>query len=165
MKTIIVGLAVALSATPDAAANETCSPIGSWYGYFAPTANVPADTPKWLSTINGKSESSGTIVLELIGFDSTMGGFFPTAVGGTLIRGAWKRIDGNTFAVNALAVGVDAQGKDLYIAKMTGIDKIVENCNVVEVHTSLQLLDPITFAPLTPAMDQAVHYGHRITVD
>ncbi len=142
--------------------SKGCSLIGSWYGYYAPPDDVE---PKWMSTIEGRTPESGTAVLELIGFDSTLGGLFPTAVGGSLIRGSWKKTGPNTFAITGLGFAVDAQGKDVYIARMTGTDTVSDDCNKVKVNVKLQFLDPQFRAVYGPPIPQETHFGYRILVE
>lgn len=157
----MLALGTLLSAT-SAVAEDGCSPIGSWYGYYAPPNDV---APAWMSTIDGMSNNSGTMILELVTFDSTLGGWFPTAVAGGMIRGEWKRTSGNTFAVSAIGIGRDAQGNALYIGKMYGTDTLLAGCNVVQVDVTLEILDPVTFVSMTGPMPQATHYGYRIAVE
>ncbi len=122
MKKLVVVACVALGASlaaTTANAEEGCSPIGSWYGYYAP-GDTNLIGPRWISTISGASNSSGALTLELNGgYDYTLTTdgvpWFPTAVAGTLIRGTWKRIGGNKFATSSLAMVRDEGGNTVYI--------------------------------------------------
>lgn len=167
MKLIVVACIALGASLPATTANaeEGCSPIGSWYGYYAP-GDTNLIGPRWISTISGASNSSGALALELNGgYDFTLSNWFPTAVDGTLIRGTWKRIGDNKLATSSLAMVRDASGNTVYIVKMYGTDTLIDGCNTVAVNVTLEILDPVTFESLTGPMPQALHYGHRIVVE
>jgi hypothetical protein len=86
-----------------------------------------------IAQITGKDESHGTTVIDNPGFDATLGGMFTTAVRSTDGRGVWKRMDGYTFAHTAVLLAVDADGNGLYIAKLSNVDNLADDCNVSHV--------------------------------
>jgi hypothetical protein len=110
-----------------------CKLQGSWYG----TGDITL-----LTTYNGMSANSGTIIEELPGFDMTFGGFYPTVVEGTTLRGTWQRTGGNTFVFTQLAYGLDADGNIVYKVKNSGIKTLSEDCNSMEVVSTIEFYGP-----------------------
>jgi len=108
-----------------------CSLQGSWIGF----QDWPGGDGNmfFIAQIAGKDESHGTTIVDTPGFDATLGGMFTTAVGNTDARGVWKRIDGYTFAHTAVLLAVDAGGNGLYIAKLSNVDNLADDCNVSHI--------------------------------
>jgi hypothetical protein len=140
-----------------------CSFIGSWFGFNAEPAMY------WTSTANGQNSSEGTYILEVVGFEATLGGAFPTADRVTIGKGFWKRLDGYTFAGSLLVMVVDAEGQTVWVGKLNAVDTLSADCNSMWIETSLEIympwqnpfaedsyFDPITFPG---------HSGFRMTVD
>ena len=110
-----------------------CTLQGSWMG----TGSI-----KLLTTYNGLSASSGTIIEELPGFDMTLGGLFPTAVQGTTLRGTWQRTGGNTFVYTQVGYGLDAAGNIVWIGKNSGNKTLSDDCDVMTIESNLEVFLP-----------------------
>ena len=134
--------------------NNGCSLQGSWMG----TGNI-----QLLTTYNGQSVSSGTIIGELPGFDPTLGGTFPNAVTLTSLRGVWERTGGNTFVYSQVGYALDATGKIVWIGKNSGNKLLTEDCNLMKIESTLAVSSP-DGTPLFCAPVETI-YLHRITID
>jgi len=157
---ILACLAFALGPAVVLAKTESCLFQGSWYG-------TNASGIYWMSMAHGQSASSGTYVLQTIGFDVTLGGIWPTAVSATPLRGSWERVDDRTFAVTVIGFVLDADEKPVWIAKMSGYDTLTGDCNTMLIGGGLGLQvfaatsnpfedEPLFIIPLQP------HQGYRM---
>jgi len=112
---------------------DGCKLQGSWYG----TGDITL-----LTTYNGMSANSGTIIEELPGFDYTIYGNFPAAVGATTLRGTWQRTGGNTFIFTQVGYGLDEDGNIVYKVKNSGTKTLSEDCNLMEVVCTMEFYGP-----------------------
>lgn len=158
----ILASVLALAAgTPTSAAeqgnSQACSPVGSWFGYD------PAGTAYWMSTFHGSS-SSGTYELDIPGVDVSP--FFYGAVRASTFRGTWTRTSGNTIAFTVIGYALDASGVVLGIAKLSGIDTLIDNCSTLSITNTLELYGPTVnpFESQGYPISLADHYGYRMRV-
>lgn len=130
---LLIGIMlVAASAVAESEPKKGCSLQGSWMG-----SNI-----KLLTTYNGLSASSGTIIEELPGFDATFGGRFPAAVTLTSLRGVWERTGGNTFVYTQVGYALDAAGNIVWIGKNSGNKTLTEDCNLMTIKSTLEVFSP-----------------------
>src|SRR5512144_2750922 len=120
---LALGAGILVTVAQDAAAENGCSPIGTW----ATDPDVELDElnnepPAWIGTITGPSSSSGTVVTDvphwpnLTFIDPATGEpAFPSAVRISALRGVWERTGGNTFAFTQIGWAVDAEGDSVYV--------------------------------------------------
>ena len=165
LKFFIVVAVMLLLMTPVPAAagiEQSCKLNGSWIGY--------SDTGAWwMASPTGQSSKNGTTVLDVPGFDFTLGGAFPV-VKSSQLRGVWVRTGGNRFAYTVIGFAVDSNGDAQYVSKLTGTETIMDGCDVMFLeHTTLQIYapdsDPFTDAPILDPMYFPDHYGFRMHVD
>lgn len=152
-----------MAPVPAAAGNdEGCKLNGSWIGYSGTGA-------WWMASPTGQNARHGINVLDVPGFDFTMGGAFPV-VNSSQLRGVWERTGGNTFAYTVIGFAVDSNGDAQYISKLSGTETIMEGCDVMFLeHTTLQIYapdaDPFSDDPILDPMYFPDHYGFRMHVD
>lgn len=137
---------------------QGCSFQGSWFGY------TPAGNAEWLITVQGQS-SSGTNNLEDTTVDPTLGGMYPNAVRTTTLRGTWERTGSNTFRYSMVGFAVDKNGATVWIAKLSGTNKLINDCNKEYITSTLEVFLPNQ----NPFVDEAQlviplgdHYGYRM---
>lgn len=130
---------------------DGCSLQGSWIGFH----DWPGgdELVYFIAQITGKDESHGNTLIDYPGFDATLGGMFPTAVGNTDARGVWERIGGNTFAHTAVLFAVDAGGDALFILKLSNVDNLVNDCNLSHITDGKMELYWPWDNPFDPAVD------------
>jgi hypothetical protein len=145
-----------------ARATQGCSAQGSWFGYSA------AGLGEWMATIQGQSQASGTVILESLSFDLTLGGIYPTAVRSTAERGTWESSGPNTFRSAMIAFAVDDNGTTVYIGKIGGTSTFVGDCNTIYIEDTLAVFlptqNPFADEPLFTIPLQG-HYGYRMRID
>ena len=114
-----------------------CSVQGSW---------MSADVNGFQSLLTdiGESGSSGTQAVELFGAfaDPTLGGQFQGGVKISTLRGVWERTGGNTFAYTQIWYSLDAAENILWIGKNSGTKTLSEDCNLMEVDSTLEFFSP-----------------------
>jgi len=142
--------------------DEGCKLNGSWIGYSDSGA-------WWMASPTGQNASHGVTVIDVPGFDFTLGGAFPV-VNSSQLRGVWERTGGNTFAYTVVGFAVDGNGDAQYVSKLTGTETIMEGCDVMFLeHTTLQIYapdaDPFSDEPILDPMYFPDHYGLRMHVD
>lgn len=168
---MFIGL-VAFPAQGLAGEDQTCSYIGSWYGFN--TVETPegeiieGDTLEWTINVQGPSQTSGTNNLESLLFDLTIGGTFPTAVRSTSLKGVWEKIGSKTFAMTMIGYAVDEDGAPVWIGKMSGTATLVDDCHKEYLDLTMEIFLP----GQDPFADEALfgfalpnHYGYRMRVD
>lgn len=169
MKRLSVLLATLLFIPINALADNDCEYIGSWFGYDS------GENIAWMSQVNGKSSSQGTMLLELPGFDITFYGYFPDAVKSTTtLKGTWARTGGREFSYAAMGFAVDVAGDAVWAARLTGDVVVGEDCNTLAVNdTYLSFYkvdgdDPVPIweeAPYIGPLAFAPHGGFRVELD
>ncbi len=157
----VLALAVATSGSAaDQQNDQGCSPVGSWFGFDATT-----NTAYWMSTFHGQTPSSGTYVLDIPGIDASQ--FIATAARATTFRGTWQRTGGNRIAFTVISFALDEGGQTVGIAKLSGTDTLMENCNTLFIRNTLELYAP----NVNPFQSQGYHiqlpdhYGYRMRLD
>lgn len=145
--------------------NDDCSYIGSWFGY-----NSDGEIA-WTSQAVGHSKSSGTMLLELPGFDITFGGMDVVNATGNL-KGVWERTGGNTFSYAGYSIGTDGEGGAVWAVRLTGDVAVVYDCDVLEVSNTWMSIyfvdtdtDPIPIWMRDPDIGPvpfAPHNGYRV---
>jgi len=149
-------------------ADDDCSYIGSWFGYNAD------DEIAWTSQANGHNNSSGTMLLELPGFDITFGGMDVVNATGNL-KGVWERTGGNTFSYAGYAIGTNGEGDAVWAVKLTGDVAVVNECDVLEVSNTWMSIyfvdsenDPVPIWTRDPDVGPfpfAPHKGYRVKLE
>jgi hypothetical protein len=165
MRFFIIFAVILLFAAPVPAAagkDEGCKLNGSWIGYNDSGA-------WWMASPTGQNANNGINVLDVPGFDFTLGGAFPV-VNSSQLRGVWERTGGDTFAYTVIGFAVDGNGDAQYVSKLSGTETIMEGCDVMFLeHTTLQIYapnaDPFTDEPILDPMYFPDHYGFRMHVD
>ena len=152
----------ALGAAPTAfPANSACQLAGSWLGYIGGYST-------WVAAVDGVSNSGGTITIDYPALDATLFGIYPTGVRVGILRGAWERTGGRTFAYTTLAVAVNALGQPLWLGKLSGTETLGPDCDVEKITATFYAFapdaDPFVDAPLY-TFPQLDHFGYRIKVD
>lgn len=159
---MLIGL-VSFPVTGRADEKQGCLFQGSWYGFNAD------GKLGWTANVQGQSTSSGTTNLEQFAFDTTLGGYFPTAVRASTIRGSWERSDGNTFRWTGIGLVVDEDGSAVWIGKISVIDTLMNSCNMEWIEATLEVFsptqDPFIDEPLYGGFQLPGHYGYRMRVD
>jgi len=141
---------------------QGCSQQGSWFGYDAD------GLASWVDTIQGQSQLSGTVVLESVSFDLTLGGTFPTAARSTTARGTWKRTGPYTFSNSMIAFVVDENKTPVYIAKFIGTATLIDDCNTSYIEDTFEVFLPTQNPFVDKAQFEIIlpgHYGYRMTMD
>lgn len=166
MKLLSILLAVAVSFPAGVLAGEDCSYVGSWFGYDS------GGEIAWTSQAVGHNKSSGTMLLELPGFDVTFGGSFDVANFTGNLKGVWRRTGGNTFSYGGFSFATDTDGQAIWVIRLTGDVVVVGDCDVLEVlNTWLSIYlvnaatDPVPIwarAPDIGPIPFAPHNGYRI---
>lgn len=146
-----------------AAPPQNCSYIGSWYGFIG-------DVVEWTVNVQGQSQSSGTVDLEDIMFDPTLGlPIFEDAVRMSSTKGVWERTGGNTFSITGVGYAIDAVGTQVWLGKMSGKVTIVDDCNTESLDLTLEVFapgqNPFTEEPMYGGFPLPVHEGYRMRVD
>lgn len=123
-------------AVPSAAAQELegpkgCSLSGAWM-----TKPGSSYTP-WMATNIGSSESSGTGIIDVPVWPEDLGFPFNPRV---ILRGAWERTGGNTFAFTAVGWILDASGAPALLAENVGTQTITDDCNKLTVESTMEVL-------------------------
>ena len=108
-----------------------CDLRGAWYGY---DENGDA---YWINRVDGRNTRHGTMALEVPGFDLTLGGTFPNAVGTTVARGPWERTKRNTYEYALLFLVVNAGGGIEWVGKLTGTDTMNKNCDELAIESRM----------------------------
>jgi hypothetical protein len=149
--------------TAVAAPAQNCSYIGSWYGFIGGVV-------EWTVNVQGLSQSSGTIDLEDIIFDPTLGlEMFEDAVRMSSIKGVWERTGGNTFSITGIGYAIDPTGAQVWLGKMSGYVTIVDDCNTESLDLTLEVFapgqDPFAEAAIYGGFPLPVHEGYRMRVD
>jgi hypothetical protein len=167
MKTLVRLALVLLIAflTPLAVADEdrNCSILGSWMG-------LDAHGWSWQIQFNGPNARGGTVILNLLDYDTTLGGFFPTAVGPPVHApiGIWQRVGRDTYDVLGAVFASDDLGNTLYVAKITARDTVVD-CDLLLIQdTFIQFFGPFDDVYQdTPwhTETQDDHYLQRVVFD
>jgi len=121
-----------------AGAGKNCSALGTWVNVY-PDTHVLAG---WLATADGQSSDEGTMTLESPGFDMTLYGMFPTAVGGTGDRGVWKRSGRNTFKYSFIGTAVDSSGAIVWIRKISGTITMIDDCQTEKITAVMAVYGP-----------------------
>jgi hypothetical protein len=108
-------LAVAALGTAPVAlsADSACKLTGSWIGYIGGYAT-------WVGTVDGVSNSAGTLTVDYPALDPTVFGLFPAGAKAGILRGVWESTGGRSFAYTTLAVAVDATGQPVWLGKLSG---------------------------------------------
>ena len=125
---------------------QGCQPHGTWLGFDE------NGVTQWMSSVYGQSSSSGLNHLELPGFDYTLGGAFPDAVKGSMLRGVWERVDGDEFDFTMLGIIVDQSGATQWTLKVSGHVTLVDGCSREYVENTLEVYLP-GMNPLQDATD------------
>lgn len=153
--------ALAAASTSVAGDAKGCVMTGSWVG-FDETGIVD-----WTSTVIGHSGSEGVVIIESPRIDLTLGGAFEDAVRGTLLRGSWERVNGNTMRWTALGFVLDQYNATVWVAKVSGHSVLSDNCNTEYVENTIEVylpgMNPLTDPPYW-AMPMPGHYGYRVSV-
>lgn len=147
---------------------KNCSYIGSWLGY-----DENGDV-SWTSQVHGQSQSHGTILLEVPGFDFSFGAFEVANTTGNL-KGTWVRTGGHSYTMDGYGLATDVTGATLYVMRLACNASVVEDCNVLEVtdcEVTLYLpnpdTDPVPIWNRDPDFGPYLHdtqIGYRITAD
>jgi hypothetical protein len=155
---ILLGF-ITFPGTGVAARGNTCSFQGAWLD-FDTDGQAYA-----IATVQGQSQASGTVVLEVPGVDPTLFGSFPTTVRVSDLRGVWERNSGNYFRWVVIGLGVDENGATVWIGKLIGTSTILDDCNTEYIQTLLEVYLPNQ----NPFADEAAlsipldsHYGNRM---
>jgi len=95
---------------------------------------------------------------------------FSTAIGRSVLRGVWERIDDYTFGVTVVGLAVDNLGNTLYILKLSGIDTLSMDCESMHIHSTIEFFsgnqDPFDPAAIPfYTMYSPPHMGYRMRVD
>jgi len=163
LPSFVLVLAVVLVGSPAYAEKqpEDCKFQGSWFGFSAD------GSASWMSTAHGQSSSIGTYIVEYPGFD--FGWFWPTAAKGSTLRGAWERIDEDTFAFTVIGLALDLAGTTVGIVKLSGTDSLLEDCNTMLIENTVEVFggsqDPFEEDPDGGVIQLPPHYGYRMKVD
>lgn len=116
--------------------NGVCRLDGAWLG-FSPAWGVT-----WTVVYDSDSHWTGPILLQFVGGDPTLGGFFPTT---SLSRttGTWVRTGKRTFNYTMIHYGLADGGQEpVFVAKLSGSVVITGQCDQLEVtNGSLALYD------------------------
>lgn len=146
--------------------NWGCPYQGTWFGVQGPENSAPAG---WMVTTEGKSHWYGTnnLVFTADSFDPKS--VHPAAVQTTTMRGNWMRIGYNTLTYTTTGLALGADGKMLYIAKVSGFVKISEDCNSIHIKDNVIEIyppneNPFTGNPIGEILDQEF-FGNRAYVD
>lgn len=142
--------------------DQSCSYIGSWYGYNE------AGALEWMINVQGPSQTSGTNNLESLLFDLTLGGNFPNAVRSTTLRGVWEKIGDKLFGFTMIGYAVDVNGSTVWIGKMSGTADLSDDCNKMYIDLTMDIFEP----GKDPFADEPLfwfplpnHNGYRMRVD
>lgn len=148
---------------------DECSYIGSWLGY-----NSDGEIA-WTSQAVGHSKSSGTMLLELPGFDITFGGVFDVVNATGNLKGVWERTGGNTFSYAGNGIATNSEGGAVYVTRLTGDVAVVSDCDVLEVSNtwlSIYVVDPdndpipiFMRDPDVGPLPFAPHNGYRVELE
>lgn len=164
--------------------NWGCRYQGTWFGV---KAQDNMELAGWMATVEGKSYFYGTNNLEFTvdTFDARLPVpgteaseepvyQFPTVVGTTTNRGNWMRTGYNTFAYTTTGFALDADGKIVYVAKLSGHITLSEDCNHDVVTGMLEIYLPGTMKnPFIDGLDEPDFgpypiddvYGYRARVN
>ena len=130
-------VAPALAADIDGHGHGVCTLDGAWLG----------TSPYWGLTspivYQSTSHWTGTISVQFLGGDPTLGGFFPvTSLSST--TGTWVRTGRRTFEYTMIHYGLAEGGQQpVFLAKLSGSIVITGDCDQLEVtNVSLSLYDP-----------------------
>lgn len=160
MRLVLVALlACGLTGPALAGDKQGCSPVGTWIG----TAGA---VPSWIGSNAGPTPNGGPFVLEVIGFDLTFGGYFPTAVNRPItLRGSWTKTGPNKSFFTATGFAVDADAQLVWIGTLSGHRTISGDCNSMLIEPVLEIFAPsATWATDGPviSMPMPAHYGTRV---
>ena len=152
--TASLALALCVASTTIAQAEKRCSPDGTaWLGEaegFAPfTSTFQAGVFR-----KGRREH-GSVDLEFIDPELTLGGFFPAASSGTDPIGVWRRSGRKTFDWNWLIHVFDDLGAPVYTLKAGGELVFSDDCREMDITAALELYAP----GQDPLSDEAPAFG------
>lgn len=157
----LFAVAVLGAAPVSFAADSACKLNGSWIGYIGGYAT-------WVAAADGVSNSAGTITIDYPALDPRLFGLFDAGAKAGILRGAWERTGGRSFAYTTLAVVVDGNGVPVWLAKLAGTETLGPDCNVEKITATFYAYapdaDPNVDEPLY-AFPQDDHFGYRIKVD
>jgi hypothetical protein len=120
-----------------------CTLDGAWFG------TTPFWGLSWPIVYQSTSHWTGTMSMQMIGGDPTLGGFFPvTSLSST--TGTWVRTGRRTFEYTMIHYGLAEGGQDplqsvqpVFLAKLSGSMVVTGDCDQLEVtNVSLSLYDP-----------------------
>ena len=120
--------------------------------------------PVWVSSYIPLTEGSGITDAALVGFDLTLGGWFPDAVRDTGLKGTWTRTGRNSYAVTMLSIAADAKGAPQYSVKLIGTYELSDACSTLHIELTLGVY-PLGLNPLTdePAVSFPLEeYGYAL---
>ncbi len=130
---LVLGLALPVTASASFF-NWGCRYQGTWFGVLGEENTMPAG---WMVTTEGRSFWHGTnnLVFTADSFDPK--DVSPDAVRTTTMRGNWMRIGYNTLMYTTTGMAVGADGKMLYIAKVSGFVDISEDCKSIHIRDNM----------------------------
>jgi hypothetical protein len=138
--------ALGLTMPANANGSKGCILQGSFMG-----VNL-AGTPVFTGVYVPLTAGTGIIDVSFVGFDLTLGGWFPDAVRDTGIRGTWVRTGGHTFAATGISIVADAAGATQYSVKLTVEYTMSDDCNQLQPSGTAGIytadMNPLTDAPL-----------------
>ena len=145
---LMLGLAIPMVtlADDDDGDGKRCSQIGTWFGVADPDDLTLTGV---MYTTMGKSENYGTNILEQPNGDPTLGGFFPTAVRASPLRGNWERTGKRTFVFTLMGYGVDALNQMVGIVRFRGDVTQTPDCQFEYVTAMVDIYYP----PMSPFYD------------
>jgi hypothetical protein len=154
---VLVSLFLAPITASAAKPSEGCRFQGSWMGFSDGQVY-------WVSTAAGQSASNGTYVLEVPGFVYAL----PGVTGISAARGTWVRIDDYSFTGTVVTMLVGADGSTLYLAKVSAINTLSEDCNTMTIANTIELFfgfqNPFEDDPFSVSYPDP-HTGFRMPID
>jgi len=133
-----------------------CQLQGSWMGYDA------AGKAYFVATHSGTTSKSGTSMLEVPGFDLTLGGMFSTATKVSVVRGVWEKTGNRTFGWTGVGLIVDSDGNTLYLLKVAAVNTFDSDCDTVLIVSNTTEM----FMPFENPFEDTpfyIHYGNPHT--
>ncbi len=145
MKRLIVVVAVVaavLIASPCLAGEGEKGGSGGWCPM---TGSFVGQLPDWgmifIFTSTADTINSGTTVMQVLGGDVTLGGFFPTVVRLSPDVGVWRRTGPRSWDYTLIHYGLDAGGQPVFIVKSTGSGVHARGCQEYTSDGTFSLYD------------------------